>query len=212
MQLYWTSFSALGFEGPAMLATAKNDEGTPWRAIPLIRMHWCVKKRWNVYLSTFQLKGSTMLSKTPKTCSQIMLTSHFPISAGDEKFKNSLKCLLLNFLKGTNAVIKKAKTKNMLSSPLVEVISAGGRMTCTSFMGNSRMILIFNIIRKAVDTRYMLHTLILQLKGNVLKNTETKIKTCFFMTLHFFYPRRRSWFNIGNKLFADFFQKNISMA
>ena len=90
MQIYWTDFSALGFEGPAMLATAKNDEGTPWRAIPLIRMHWCVKKRWNVYLSTFQLKGSTMLSKTPKTCSQIMLTSHFPISAGDENFKKNL--------------------------------------------------------------------------------------------------------------------------
>ena len=33
------------------------------------------------------------------------------------------------------------------------------------------------------------HTLILQLKGNV-KNTETKIKTCFLMTLHFFYPSR----------------------
>ena len=94
MQMYWTDFNALGFEGPAMLATAKNDEGTPWRAIPLIRMHWCVKKRWNVYLSTFQLKGSTMLSKTPKTCSQIMLTSHFPIS--QQVMRNSRKILLLH--------------------------------------------------------------------------------------------------------------------
>ena len=40
--------------------------------------------------------------------------------------EETMKCLLVNFLKGTNAVIKKAKTKNMLSYPLVEVISAGG--------------------------------------------------------------------------------------
>ena len=36
------------------------------------------------------------------------------------------------------------------------------------------MILIINIIRKAVDTRNILHTLISQLKSNVLENNETK--------------------------------------
>ena len=82
------------------------------------------------------------------------------------------------------------RPKPKTCSHLVEVISAGRRRTYTSFMGNSRMILIFNIFRKAVDTRYILHTLILQWKGNVLKNTETKIETCFLMTLHFFYPSR----------------------
>ena len=30
--------------------------------------------------------------------------------------KETMKCLIVNFLKGTNAVIKKAKTKTMLSS------------------------------------------------------------------------------------------------
>ena len=75
------------------------------------------------------------------------------------------------------------------------------------------MILIFNIFRKAVDTRYILHTLILQLKGNVLKNTETKNMlfddiTFFFITAEGL-NQKWSCFNIGNKLFADFFQKKI---
>ena len=42
-----------------------------------------------------------------------------------------------------------------------------------------------------------------------------KPKTCFLMTLHFFFitaeglNQKWSCFNIGNKLFADFFQKKI---
>ena len=75
------------------------------------------------------------------------------------------------------------------------------------------MIFIFNIFRKAVDTRYILHTLILQLKGNVLKNTETK--NMLFDDITFFFilaeglNQEWSCFNVGNILFADFFQKKI---